>query len=103
MIVLAGSSFVLTLSDGRKLEVTPTTGDELRFERLTKTSLVRLTAQGEGTPPAWVIIGIVHTRLRRDGVADIPEDQDDFADLIVDLDVVTEGKAEVSDPTQPTG
>ena len=101
-MILAGRTWRVTLADGRTFDVTPTPGDEVRFERSSKTSLTRLV--GEGGVPLWVIIGIVHTHLTRTG-ADVPTDLDEFADLMDadGLEVVDEGKAEASDPTPPTG
>lgn len=99
-MIIAGRTFRLKLTDGRTVDLTPTNGDEVRFERLQSTSLTRIVKDGD--VPVWVLIGVLHVRASRDGV-EVPADPDDFADLIEDLEVVDEGKAEASDPIPPTG
>ena len=101
-MILAGKTIDITFADGNVVRCTPTNSDEVRFERLAKTSLTRVLT--DDAVPLWVLLGIVHVRLQRDGV-NVPADVDDFADLLAEmwLEVVDEGKAEGSAPTPGTG
>lgn len=104
-MILSGKTVVIKFADGQTHQVTVTNSDELRFEQREKISLSRTLADGEGVP-MWVVAGIIHWRLLRSEVADIPADLDDFMDLLDPddwLEVLAGGKAEASAPAPPTG
>lgn len=98
---MSGSTFRVHLTDGRVFDSDPTPGDIVRFEMLHKTSWGRATDDGEDEP-LWVRLAVVHINLKRHG-CEVPDDVADFADLIDDLEQVSEGKAEDSAPAPTTG
>ena len=107
-MILSGKTVTVVFADGRRETITISQSDELRFEQSQKTSLTRILsgiAEGDGVP-LWVIAGIVHWRLLRSDVENIPQGLDEFIDMLEDgdwLEVLDEGKAEDSDPTPSTG
>lgn len=104
-MILSGKTVRIKLTDGSVHDVSVTTSDEMRFEQREKISLSRVLVDGEGVP-LWVLAGIVHWRLLRSAVADIPADLDDFMDLLEPddwLEVLAEGKAVASAPAPSIG
>lgn len=103
-MILAGKTLDITLADGSVHRCTITVRDETDFERSERTSLQKICSFDDDTysVPLYVAVGIIHARLRRDGV-DVPADPAEFADMYVDMDVVNEGKATGSDLAPPTG
>lgn len=105
-MILAGKTVTVKFADGRTETVEVTNRDELRFEQSEKISLTRVINEADDGVPLWVIAGIVHWRLLRSEVADIPAGVDDFVDMLDPedwLDVVDSGKATASDSAPPTG
>jgi len=96
-VIVAGRTYRLTMLDGRVIEAAIKLGDEIIVERESQTRLEVLLRDS----PAWTLMRLCHTRLRRDGV-EVPAEVEDFADLVDDLEVVP-GKAKDSDPAPPTG
>lgn len=104
-MILSGKTYTVIFADGRRETVTVSNSDELRFEQRERISLSKTLSEGEGVP-LWVVAGILHWRLLRADVADIPADLDEFMDLLDPeewLELVDEGKATASDSTPPTG
>lgn len=104
-MILSGKTIAVTFADGRREEMTISNSDELRFEQREKVSLSKVLNEGEGVP-LWVVAGIVHWRLLRSAVENIPADFDEFVDLLDPdnwLEVLGEGKAEASGPAPVTG
>lgn len=105
-MILAGKTVTVKFADGHTETVEITNRDELRFEQREKISLSRVISEADDGVPLWVIAGIVHWRLLRSEVADIPPDPDDFFDMLDPedwLDIVDSGKATASDLAPPTG
>jgi hypothetical protein len=105
-VILAGKTVTVTFADGRSATVDITNRDELRFEQREKVSLAKVVSEADDAAPLWVIAGIVHWRMLRSDVADIPAAVDEFVDqLAVDdwLEVVETGKVTASDSDPPTG
>lgn len=102
-MILAGTTYDIIFADGTKHRCTFTLSDETRYERQTKTSLMRYVT-GSDAVPAFVLIELAHMRLIRDGV-DVPLDIEEFEDLLdpMWLELVDEGKAAGSDPGPSTG
>lgn len=105
-MILAGKTVTVKFADGRTETVEISNRDELRFEQSEKISLTRVINEADDGVPLWVIAGIVHWRLLRSEVADIPADKDDFVDMLDTedwLDIVDSGKVTASDSDPPTG
>jgi hypothetical protein len=104
-VILSGKTVTVLFADGRRETVSISNSDELRFEQREKISLTKTISDG-GAVPLWVAAGIVHWRLLRSEVADIPADLDEFIDSLDPddwLEVVEEGKAPGSAPVPSTG
>ena len=104
-MILSGKTVKVRFADGREETVAVTNSDELRFEQRERISIGKVLT-GEGGLPLWVVAGVIHWRLLRSEVPDIPASLDDFMDMLDPddwLEVVDEGKAAASDSTPPTG